>query len=38
MGKISFIIISMQAKGDIRANFEKLKTDLRSIKYLNPLE
>jgi hypothetical protein len=28
----------MQAKGDIRANFEKLKTDLRSIKYLNPLE
>ena len=28
----------MQAKGDIRANFEKLKTELRQIKYINPLE
>lgn len=28
----------MQAKGDIRANFEKLKTDLRTIKYVNPIE
>jgi len=28
----------MQAKGDIRANLEKLKTDLRSIKYLSSLE
>ena len=28
----------MQSKGDIRANFEKLKIELRQIKYLTPLE
>jgi hypothetical protein len=28
----------MQVKGDIRANFEKLKVDLRTIKYVNPVE
>lgn len=28
----------MQAKGDIRANFEKLKIELRQIKYITPLE
>ena len=26
------------AKGDIRANFEKLKSELRAVKYINPLE
>ena len=25
-------------KGDIRANFEKLRSELRQIKYINPLE
>ena len=26
------------AKGDIRANFDKLKIELRQIKYINPVE